>query len=231
MMLTTDKLVRLQLELECIGVDEKQCLKRIPGPNPDSIALFKVVCADGEYRSFFSADLPAAVRSSLAALSPEEAFHDEEIVRPRLEPYLVGSPNAPCLNVSRFRTYLFPDSLSPADFPDAVRLTDSHWNLIRKYDEKINPSYQTIFGLIADNRVVSTCESARENAHAGEAWVRTLPKYRGRGFARQVTAAWGCYLKQQGKVPFYSHRPDNTASRALASSLGLIPIFDGVGYE
>ncbi len=223
--MTTEELVRLQLELECIGVDENRCLKRISGADPDTIARFYVVQAGDVFFSLCRADLPAAVRSSLFTLEPHEAFQDEESVRPCL------SPHAPCINVSRFRTYVFPDSLSPIDYPDAMRLTDAHWPLIRKYDSKVRPSRRTVFAVILDNRIVSTCESARENERSAEAWVRTLPKFRGRGFARQVTAAWGCDLKQQGKIPFYSHRPDNVASQALASSLGLIPVFDGVAYE
>ena len=87
-----------------------------------------------------------------------------------------------------------------------------------------------VFGMLADGQVVSTCESSREDKYAGEAWVRTLEPYRRRGYARQVTAAWGRWLQQHGRVPFYSHRAENLASRAVAQSLGLIEYIEDAGY-
>ena len=75
--------------------------------------------------------------------------------------------------------------------------------------------------MIVEGEIVSTCESSRENGEAAEAWVRTLPPFRGRGFARQVTAAWAMHAHTRGKLPFYSHREDNLASRAVARGLGL----------
>jgi hypothetical protein len=45
-----------------------------------------------------------------------------------------------------------------------------------------------------------------------------------------VTAAWGCYLLQQGKIPFYSHVVGNLASQAVARSLGLRQYIADVGY-
>ncbi len=224
-LLNIEELVRLQLELECIGVAAGQTLVRIAGPDPDTIARFYIVRSIDGYYSFLRSDLPASLRKSLAALVIGEAFGDQELVLPLL------APHAPCNNISHFITYVFPDSLSDGDHPNAVRLTDAHWRLLRKYDPKIDLQRHTAFALIADDQIVSTCESSRENARAGEAWVRTIPRFRNRGYARQVTAAWAHYLKQQGKVPFYSHRPNNTASRALAKSLGLIHLFDGVAYE
>jgi predicted GNAT family acetyltransferase len=81
-----------------------------------------------------------------------------------------------------------------------------------------------------DGQIVSTCQSSRENDLAGEAWVRTLESYRRRGYARQVTAAWGSWLRQHGKTPYYSHRWDNLASQAVAQSLGLIQYIADAGY-
>ncbi len=222
---TPEQLVRIQLELECIGIADSRTLIRIPGREPDAIARFYTFRSGDKYSAFFRAGLPAQARVKLIELGPETCFHEEEKVMPLL------APHAPCSNVSRFSTYIFSDSLSESDHPEALLLTGAHWRLIRRYDAKINPEQHTTCALILGDRIVSTCESARENERAAEAWVRTIPRFRGRGYARQVTAAWGRYLQQQGKIPFYSHRPDNTASRALARSLGLVHVFDGVAYE
>ena len=59
----------------------------------------------------------------------------------------------------------------------------------------------------------------------------TLPEFRRRGYARQVTAAWAHDIQQQDKVPFYSHRLSNLASQAVARSLGLIPFQTAVAYS
>ena len=69
--------------------------------------------------------------------------------------------------------------LTPDDYPDAVRLTEAHRDLIEEYDARIEPVRNAVFAVIADGRIVSTCESSRENDTAAEAWVRTLPEYRG----------------------------------------------------
>src|SRR6266566_8602189 len=78
--------------------------------------------------------------------------------------------------------------------------------------------------------IISTCQSSQENTSAAEAWVRTLPDFRKRGYARQVTAAWAYQLQQQGIIPFYSHRWDNTPSQAVARSLQLTLYVTEVGY-
>jgi len=73
-------------------------------------------------------------------------------------------------------------------------------------------------------------ECKGENETAAEAWVQTLPEFRRRGYARQVTAAWAHDLLQIGKIPFYSHSMGNVASQGVARSLKLIPFVDSVSY-
>jgi predicted GNAT family acetyltransferase len=103
--------------------------------------------------------------------------------------------------------------------------------VVRRYDQGLLESGKEAFAVLVDGEIVSTCESSRENEQAGEAWVRTLESFRRRGFARQVTAAWGHWLMQRGKVPFYSHVSANQASRAVAQSLGLVQYIEDAGYE
>lgn len=120
------ELTRLQLELECKGLDANGCLVRIPGPYPDDIPLFYVTRHAGGVTRYLRCDLPS---------------------------------------------------------------------------------------------------------QAGEAWVRTLPQFRLRGYARQVTAAWASDLLERGKTAFYSHAIENTASGAVASSLGLNEFITGIAYS
>jgi predicted GNAT family acetyltransferase len=89
----------------------------------------------------------------------------------------------------------------------------------------------TVYAVIRDGRIVSACESVRENEEAGECTVYTLPAYRGRGYGRQVTAAWGRGLLRQGKVASYSHLTGNRGSERLARRLGLDLSSSARGYS
>jgi predicted GNAT family acetyltransferase len=60
--------------------------------------------------------------------------------------------------------------------------------------------------------------------------VFTDERYRRRGYASQVVAAWAADLHRQRKTPFYSYLLENTASHALAISLGTIPFAESTGF-
>lgn len=208
-----EQLTRLQLELGCIGVEAGDTLTRLPGPNPDDIARLLVVqYADG-YRVLFRHDLPPTLRAALAGLPPATAFADHAAVQRLL------AAHAPYGEVVCFKSYVFPASQPPAPSPQVVRLPQPG-----------RPA-QTMFGIVVGGRVVSACESARENRRCGEAWVWTLAEYRRRGFARQVTTAWAYALQGQGKRPFYSHKVGNVASEAVARRLGLTLFQTVVAYN
>ncbi|HEX8682366.1 MAG TPA: GNAT family N-acetyltransferase [Ardenticatenaceae bacterium] len=132
----------------------------------------------------------------------------------------------PCNEIFSGKSYTFPNTLTPADYPDVTPWNESHRSL-PGHIQMGGPSTHLI---IADGQIASACESSRENHKAGEAWVQTSPHFRRRGYARQVTAAWARYLQQQGKIPLYSHQWDNAASEAVARSLGLVPFITFVAY-
>ncbi len=200
-------LIELQLELECVAVAAGDTLVPIPCPNPDGPVRFSVVRHDDTWSTFFRHDLPDQTRAQLAALAPEQAFHEHERVKAILD------RDAPCAELWAGVLYVFPDTLTVALYPDAVRLDDT-----------------AAYAIVADGRVVATCSSSRENAACAEAWVTTEPAYRRRGYARQVVAAWAHDLQRRGKLPFYSHLRHNIASRAVARSLGLVQFLAAVGY-
>ncbi len=89
----TLSLIRLQMELECIGLDGEGLMVRIPGPDPDEIARFTVARHDHGYTVHFRQDVPRRVREQLAVLPPEAAFQDQERVRGIL------AMHAPCADV------------------------------------------------------------------------------------------------------------------------------------
>lgn len=171
------------------------------------------------YSSFVRYALPIALRDRLRDVPPAEAGRDHD----RISHILNGT------DIWHGVTYLFPD-LSPANHPDAIQLTEVHRPLIEQYAPgmQIDPA---VWAIIFGDQIVATCESSRENEHGGEAWVQTLPAFRGRGCAWQVTAAWARHLQQQDKTLYYSHRIDNHASVAVARSLGLRWLMDDVAYR
>ncbi len=209
------ELIRLELALECIGLDADELLVRIPGANPDEIARYHVYQHTGGYSRFIRHDVPRAIRYQLVEIGPEPAFSDPAEVQRIL------SQHTACKNAQFFKSYVFPAECSIHKSANVVRLDESHLAIAAAYDPKLDIANIAVFAVIVDGQVVSSCQSSRENDLAGEAWVRTRPPFRRRGFARQVTQAWASDLRQQGKTAFYSHELDNHASEGIATSLGL----------
>ncbi len=222
--MTTSELIRLQLRLECKAINAEGLLERIPGPDPDGIARFSVYYHDDTYTTYCRHDLPRAIRERLLALSPIIAFEQPETVETILREH--GPIEGRWLGT----TFVFPETLAPAAYPDAVELGAADSDLIEQFDPGLARLSRPVFAIVVDGKIVSACVSARENQEAAEAWVQTLPDFRRHGYACQVTAAWAHHLQRLGKQPFYSHIRENLASQAVARRLGLVPVFDAVGY-
>lgn len=79
-----------------------------------------------------------------------------------------------------------------------------------------------VMAISVEGHPVSICFSARRSDIAAEAGVDTATRYRGRGYAGLVTAAWAHTIRASGRVPLYSTSWTNTASLAVAHKLKLI---------
>lgn len=79
-----------------------------------------------------------------------------------------------------------------------------------------------VVAMLQDGRVCSVCRAATAPGPAVEAAVDTVGEARGRGLAARVVAAWADYVRRSGRIPLYSTRWDNAASRAVARNLGLV---------
>ncbi|MBZ0286582.1 MAG: GNAT family N-acetyltransferase [Anaerolineae bacterium] len=222
--MNAEELIRIHLELECVGIDEDGDLYRIPCAAPDDLPRFYIAHYKEGYSRHFRQDLPAQLREQLLALMPDIALEDSEAVR------IILAEDAPCHDFHTGKGYVFPDHLPVRLYPDATLLTETHRAFIECYAPGMNVADKAVYAVITGGQIVSTCESSRENEHAGEAWVQTLPAFRGRGYARQVTAAWANHLQQQDKIPFYSHKLNNLASQRVAQGLKLIQYITDAGY-
>ena len=244
-------LLDIYLALSHIG-DAAGPLAPLAGEAPEETPRLHIAhTATDEWRVFIRPDIPEDIRQRLAALPRETLFSDYARVAALLA---MGEGEGAAVDLGDSlwvgRTLLFPADLTStlarrpldgivrlppgADFygepaPDAARLRPA----IAPADET-PPASDSFpgeqFALVVDGLVVATCESSRESALAAEAWVRTLPAARGRGYATRVTAAWALDTRRRGKTPFYSHHRANRASAGVAQALGLIPFLEDTGY-
>ena len=83
----------------------------------------------------------------------------------------------------------------------------------------------------SSGEVVAVCHSARSTPMAAEAGVETAQEYRGRGFAGAAVLGWAAAVQAEGRLPVYSTRWVNQASRSVARKLGLIMFGEDVAFE
>jgi GNAT superfamily N-acetyltransferase len=209
-------------------------LAPLPGEAPEETPRYYVArAAWGATHILIRHDLPSALRKGLSALSVDRALTDHDAVVA-----IFARHNTICWNVWLGRTARFPVDLDPALAAGVVALPaglDVYGEAEPHHRERYTaapsaPFVPRQFAVIEDGLVVATCESSRESGVAAEAWVRTLPAYRGRGYARRATAAWALDARARSKEPFYSHHRDNLASAAVARALGLVPFLEDAGY-
>lgn len=219
-----------------IAVPANSPLAPLPGEAPEESPVYYVArAAWGATHVAIQPTLPPTLRDELVALDSPRAFDD-----PRAVLALLAQHGVSCHTVWLGRTSRFPADLDPALAAGVVALPSG----LDVYGEE-QPAPQRPqpeapgasagfvprqFAIIADGLVVATCESSRESQVAAEAWVRTLPAYRGRGYARRVVATWAADARMRAKEPFYSHHRDNLDSAAVARALGLVLFLEDAGY-
>jgi hypothetical protein len=75
--------------------------------------------------------------------------------------------------------------------------------------------------ILVGGEVAAICQSARFTDAGCEAGVITAPRFRGRGLAAAVTAAWSAHPALKGRPLFYSTSAGNLSSQRVAARLGL----------
>ena len=171
----------------------------------------------------FRADLPEGLVGELEALCADEP--------PGLEP---GAPRHAQSYVRLLDAHLpvRKQSAGPAyhftEYPEPSRalltVTEDTAECLRSGFEELleePPARPPFVAIVEGGRAVSVCRSVRVTPAAHEAGVETLPEFRGRGYAKDVTAGWARLVKAAGAVPLYSTSWENTASQSVAKKLRL----------
>jgi GNAT acetyltransferase len=173
----------------------------------------------------FRADLPESLIEELEALCVDEPVGEEFHSTPRhIEAYVqLLETHAPVQNLVTGPAYHFAEYFEPSRTPLAI--TEANAEMLRGGFEGLVtelPDWQPFLAIVEENRAVSVCRSVRITPEAHEAGVETLPEFRGKGYAKDVTAGWARVVRSMGAMPFYSTSWENTASQAVAKKLHLV---------
>lgn len=174
----------------------------------------------------FRADLPEILIEELATLCMDEPVGMEFHSPPRhFEAYVrLLETHAPVHKLGLGPAYQFTEYFEPSK--PLLAITETNAERLRGgFEELIAelPAWQPFLALVEEGRVVSVCRSVRITPAAHEAGVKTLPNFRGKGYAKDVVAGWARVVQSMGAIPLYSTSWENTASQALAKKLHLVP--------
>lgn len=171
----------------------------------------------------FRADLSEELCERLNAQCADEPSVNVELPPRHLEAFVrLLETNAQVREISSGPAYRFTAYPTPSN--PLLVVTENNAEVLQGGFEKLVeelPTWQPFVALIVQNRAVSVCRSVRITPEAHEAGVETLPEFRGKGYAIEVTAEWARMVMATGVIPLYSTSWGNTASQAVARKLGL----------
>lgn len=212
--------LELQLRLEgkrLIGDARMTQVEVPPDENPSLMVVARLATA--EVVAYYNETLPSELVSALDECVSRIQF-------PRIAPLLdifIAHDIKP--EASHYQTYLFPTQFANTPDLDVGSYSSDHPK-VKAF--QFDGLAERVYAIERDERIVSACASVREDKHCGEAWVYTDPAYRNQGLAQRVVSVWARNLIRAAKTPFYSHKMDDRASAALASRLGLRPVFEEI---
>jgi RimJ/RimL family protein N-acetyltransferase len=173
----------------------------------------------------FRDDLPENLIQELDSLCAGEPPVTTEFNKPpcHAERYVrLLEKHASVEQLSAGPAYRFPENI--AQSRHTVAITEHNAEKLQGGFEKLIAelsAWQPFIALMDGDRAVSVCRSVRITSEAHEAGVETLPEFRGRGYAKDVTAEWAQRVWANGAIPLYSTSWENHASQAVARKLRL----------
>jgi GNAT superfamily N-acetyltransferase len=206
-------------------VDDDGRLHRVNEPRGGAAPRFFIGQTPEGNRWWFRHDLDVDLVRVLEARCQEEpVVRDVSGPSLRPDPYAdLLAKHAPVAKVWTGPTYWVQADVGPP--ADAVLIKEDERALLEPYCAEWLDDVgecQPFATLLRDGHAVSLCATVRTGLTAHEAGVETHPTFRGRGYAAQVVAAWARAVRDLGRMPLYSTSWENTASLAVARTLGLI---------
>src|SRR6266568_1010967 len=144
---------------------------------------------------------------------PDVKAMEREALRPRANEALALPPTAsPRLDIETARSI-------------AGSLTSRDRSLIKVFQPGssnyyLHPERRPLIGVVIAERLLSIAHSSRRTKEACELGIETTPEARRKGYALAATIVWTRLIMQEGLVPLYSARAENTASLHLAAAAG-----------
>ncbi len=212
-MITPDLLLQTLFSLD----DDKRIVgTREPDPSPGP--KFSLIRGKRDRAWAVRSDVPQHLAEELDALARDEPpvadFRDAPVNAERYLSLIDG-------RVDSGPAFEFPDEIATASGTVFIEDADQLDYHFAGWTKDEIPFRTPIVALIDNGHAVSVCFCARRTDVTAEAGVETAVEYRSRGFATQVTAAWGLAIRASGRVPLYNTSWDNHASLAVARKLGL----------
>ena len=187
-------------------------------PNPSPGPTFSLVRGMTGCAWAVHADVADELAGQLRALAREEPptvdFRDDPVHANRYVSLIGGrAESGPA--------FTFPDVVpAPADIVAITDLAQLEKHF-RGWTADELPERSPILAIVEEGHAVSVCFCARRSPAAAEAGVETAGRFRRRGLAARVTAAWAQAIRASGRVPIYSTSWSNESSLAVARKLGL----------
>ncbi|HET6821768.1 MAG TPA: GNAT family N-acetyltransferase [Anaerolineales bacterium] len=213
--------LHLQLRLEGKEIVSGLFLREVEAvPGEEMPWMLMAQLANGSLVAYYDEGLARNLQEELIASFVDIEFPNIDPLREVLKNWKLP------FDVGYYKTYIFP----------SIPVTDEDVLCLSRHDKKVKEFgfdgfAEQVYAVERDDKIVSACVSARENGTCGEAWVYTSPEYRQQGFAQRAVSAWARSLIRVGKVPFYSHKIENTASANLAGRLKLKPVFEEIAIS
>ena len=202
-------LILLQLELECIRLNQNGYLESFQCDSSDEAARLYIYQDAESYHRYLRQDLDPVLRQHIKLIREDRLFEEHDMVRRTL------SEERPCESMFHGKTYIFPQEALGEAYQDT----------------EIIFGESSFCGIELNGKIVASSSSVRENGKAAEAWVHTEEVYRGNRSGRRVVRAGAPRIAEQGKSPFYSHAISKTGSQRLVDSLPFIWVYDLVAYS
>jgi hypothetical protein len=213
----------MQLRLEGKSITGRDCLRQVEiVPDEEMPLMIIAQLADGQVVAYYDESLPLELH---AGLEKQVSGIQFPVIDSLLDFLKSGNIS---IQVGHYKTYVFPAYFADRVDPDTRRLPREN-PLVQAFG--FGRFAEHVYAIEREGRIASACVSTLENGECGEAWVYTDSQNRRHGFAQRVVGAWAQNMIAAGKVPFYSHKVENTASANLAKSLGLEPVFEEISIS